>query len=317
MASIDGGYYFLTVLAPVRREWPDDEEGKGQYRTAPIIELRKKLAQMPTAMQTPRSQQSGEISAFSKSTRTHLARFAVIDRLGYNGYEAADPVLDKAGLAKPMTIRSELARPYLLFAAEFDAPSGSKNYDLAVYLRELWEVMHEDLVEIFQNCVAFEADEITTAADFIAYIKRCEIETTMPFNFYWTQTPELPSLNAWSLGLGAVLTGLGMAAVFAFLFSSFFWVFPVLAGIIAFFAGLIGFVAIRFKMVGDKPFPAPPDGDLISVLKGLHVQTSFGRFVADNQAADDAELHRAFGDYLKENQPSKPTPRHPAGRVYQ
>lgn len=314
MPSIDGGYYFLTVLVPVRRAW---EAGKEDGRAAPMIELRETLAQLPTAMQTPHSHNSGQISAFSKSSRTHFARFAVIDRLGYNGYEAADPVLETVGIAKPTVARTELESPYLLFAAEFDAPSGSRNYDLAVYLRELWDVMEEDLVEIFSNCVAFDADTITTAADFISYIKRCEIETTMPFNYYWAEPPtNLPSLTFKGLGFGAVLTGLVMGALFWFLFSPYGTYLALIPALIAFVGGAIGFVAMLFKKYGDRPFPAPPDGDLISVLKGLHLQNTFGQFVIDNQGSDAADLHKAFGHYLDQNKPQKSEPRHPAGEVY-
>lgn len=314
MPSIDSGYYFLTVLVPVRCAWANGEENE---RAAPIIELRKTLAQMPTAMQTPHSHNSGEISAFSKSTRTHFARFAVIDRLGYNGYEAADPVFETVGLAKPSLARTELSSPYLLFAAEFDAPSGSRNYDLAVYLRELWDVMEEDLVEIFSNCVAFDRDTITTAADFIEYIKKCELETTMPFNFYWAEPPKnLPSLTIKGLAAGGVFTGAVMAMVFYALFAQVGIYLAIIAAVIAFLGGAIGFVAMRFKKYGDRPFPAPPDGDLMSVLKGLHLQNTFGQFVIDNQGSDVADLHEAFGHYLDENQPQKPEPRHPAGEVY-
>lgn len=314
MPSIDGGYYFLTVLAPVRCAWANGEENE---RAAPIIELRQKLAQMPTAMQTPHSHNSGEISAFSKSTRTHFARFSVIDRLGYNGYEAADPVFETVNLAKPSLARTELSSPYLLFAAEFDAPGGSRNYDLAVYLRELWDVMKEDLVEIFSNCVAFDPEEITTAADFIEYIKKCEIETTMPFNFYWSEPPKnLPTLTIKGLAAGGVFTGAIMAMVFYALFASFGLYLAIPAALIAFLGGAIGFVSMRFKKYGDRPFPAPPDADLMSVLKGLHVQNTFGQFVIEKQGADVADLHAAFGQYLDENQLQKPEPHHPAGQVY-
>ncbi|WP_298337069.1 hypothetical protein [uncultured Erythrobacter sp.] len=320
MPSIDGGYYFLTVLVPVRRAWNAGEE---DGRAAPIIELRKTLAQLPTAMQTPGAHESGEISAFSRSTRTHFARFSVIDRLGYNGYEAADPVLDTLGLATPSVARTELESPYLLFAAEFDAPSGSRNYDLAVYLRELWEVMEDDLVKVFSNCVAFDKGSVTTAAEFIEYIKRCELETTMPFNFYWAEPPtSLPTLTLKGLAIGAGLTGLAMGALFWWLFSPYnpigplgYW-WALIPGAIAAIGGAIGFVAMRFKKYGDRAFPTPPDGDLISVLKGLHLQNTFGQFVIDNQGAGEADLHKAFGEYLDKNEPQKPEPRHPAGEVF-
>lgn len=314
MPSIDGGFYFLTVLVPVRKAWTVGEE---DGRAAPMIELREKLAQMPTAMQTPQSSNSGQISAFSKSTRTHFARFSVIDRLGYNGYEASDPVATTLGLAKPVDTRTELEHPYLLFAAEFDAPSGSRNFDLAEYLRELWEVMETDLVEIFRNCVAFDPKEITTASQFIDYIKRCEIETTMPFNFYWAEPPKnLPTLTFKGLGFGAVLTGLVMGTLFWLLFCQYGHWLALIPGFIAFLGGAIGFVAMQLKRYGDRPFPTPPDADLISVLKGLHLQTTFGQFVIENQGVEPEVLHKAFAAYLEENKPQKAEPRHPAGEVY-
>ena len=80
--------------------------------------------------------------------------------------------------------------------------------------------------------------------------------------------------------------------------------------------GFIGFIAYRLKTYGDRPFPTPPDADLISVLKGLHLQTTFGQFVIENQGVEPEDLHKAFGAYLDENKPKKSEPRHPAGEVY-
>jgi hypothetical protein len=313
MASIDGGHYFLTVLAPVRRRWDKAPDGE---ISAPIILLREKLAKLPTAMQTPESTDSGRISPFAASSMTHFARFAVIDRLGYNGYAAADPVLTTLNLQRPVEYREELARPYLLFTAEFDAPSGSSSYDLAVYLRELWDVMRDDLVEIFQNCVDFHPDTISTAADFISYIKRCEIETTMPFNYYWANSPTLPTLTARGLAIGAGVTALVLGGGAWWLLHRWLPIIAILIGIAAAIIGAIGFVAWRIKALGDKRFPAPPDSDLPSVLKALHLQSTFGQFVIANQMADHEQLHSAFGAYLAENRPHAAEPTHPAGKVY-
>lgn len=312
MASIDGGFYFLTVLVPVRREWAG---GVRSDKAAPIIELRKKLAQMPTAMQTPASRDTGKISAFSKSTRTHFARFAVIDRLGYNGYQAVDPVLSTLGLIKAEQTREELQRPYLLFAAEFDAPSGSPNYDLAAYLRELWDVMRDDMVGIFENCVDFDPAEITTAAQFISYIKGCELETTMPFNYYWMENPVLPTLTAKGLGFGAAAIAIVLGIGTWWLLAGWIGWPAILAGIVVGIAAAIIFVGQRLKALGDARFPAPPDADLLSVLKALHLQTTFGHFVTQQQSKDSADLYAAFGDYLDYNKPQEAEPRHPAGKV--
>jgi hypothetical protein len=319
MASIDGAYYFLTVLIPVRTRWPEGESG---HRSAPIIELREKLARMPTAMQTPGTTEGGKISAFSRSTRTHFARFAVIDRLGYNGYTAPDPIFSTITRKDAAQTRQELERPYLLFAAEFDAPSRSKSYDLAVWLRELWEIpeLRRDLIEIFRNCEGFANGEQTTAAEAINFIRKCEIETTMPFNHYWMDEPTLPTITLPGLAIGALLAGLvpGLAiGIPLWRFLPEGWKFmAVVIGALLVLAGAVLFVGWRLKSMGDRPFPPPPDADLVSVLKSLHLQRTFGRFVIEHQGVDAQTLHASFGRYLDANRPSEAQPRHPAGKVY-
>lgn len=313
MASIEGSHYFLTALVPVRRSWVKTSYGQ---TTAPIILLREKLAQMPTAMQTPERTRGGEISNFAKSTRTHFARFAVIDRLGYNGYVAADPVLQTLGLQRPVVAREELVRPYLLFAAEFDAPSGSRSYDLAVYLRELWEVMQEDLVDIFRHCIGFDPDKINTAAEFINYIKACELETTMPFNAYYVDPPALPSLTLRGLLIGGGLTGLLAGGAVWWVVQRWMPVVAVILGILVAVAAAIGFAAFRIKSLGDRRFPASPDGDLQTILKALWLQTAFSTFVIANQRASDTQLYEAFGTFLDKNKVDQPEPTHPAGKVF-
>lgn len=313
MASIDGGHYYLTVLAPIRRRWV---EGLHKQTTAPMILLRERLATLPTAQQTPGTTASGFISNFSKSSMTHFARFAVIDRLGFNGYVAPDPVFSTLGLQKSFEHREELKRPYLLFGAEFDAPSGSRNADLAVYLRELWEVMGEDLRSIFGHCVDFDPDKVTTAADFIAYIKKCEIETTMPFNAYWTEDPKLPTLTARGLLGGAAAGALSVGGLVWWLLHGAMPRFAIFSGLLAGLLVGITFIGLRIKSAGDKRFPRPPYGDLPTVLKAIHLQTAFGSFVSEQQCSNDEDLHAAFGKFVADNRPASAEPAHPAGKVY-
>lgn len=313
MSSIEGSHYFLTALVPVRRAWVKGSHGQ---TTAPIILLREKLAQMPTAMQTPERTRGGQISKFAQSTRTHFARFSVIDRLGYNGYLAADPVLQTLGLQRPVENREELIRPYLLFAAEFDAPSGSRSYDLAVYLRELWDVMQDDLVDIFVNCIGFSREKITTAAEFIEYIKACEIETTMPFNAYYVDPPKLPTLTLRGLLVGGGIAGVLAGGLVWWALHRWLPVLAIILALVAAFAAAVGFAAHRIRSLGERPFPASPDGDLPTILKALWLQTAFGKFVIANQAVDDAALHRNFGKFLEDNNVEGPVPTHPAGKVF-
>lgn len=313
MGSIDGSHYFLTVLVPVRRGWV--KTGVGQT-TEPIIMLRETLAQMPTAMQTPERTRSGQLSNFSRSTRTHFARFAVIDRLGYNGFVAADPVALTLGLQRPVVNREELIRPYLLFAAEFDAPSGSRSYDLAAYLRELWEVMQEDLVEIFEHCIGFDRSEISTAADFINYIKSCELETTMPFSAYYIDPPALPSASLSGLLIGGGIAGVLAGGAIWWVVQRWLPLMAIILGVIVALGTAVGFAAHRIKIYGDRRFPASPDGDLQTILKALFLQTAFGRFVIAHQQADASRLHEAFALFLRENKVDEPEPKHPAGKVF-
>lgn len=313
MASIDGGHYFLTVLAPVRRGCV---EGLQQETTAPVILLRERLATLPTAQQTPWSTASGYNSPFAKSKLTHFARFAVIDRLGYNGFTAADPIKATLGLESSFHEREQLPLPYLLFAAEFDAPSGSRSADLATYLRELWDVMEGELRNIFSNCDGFGPETIRTAADFIGYIRACEIETTMPFNYYWTDPAPLPTLTMRGLLLGAALAaalaGVAVWLLLRALTGEGGIVLPSLVGVLA---GL-AYPLLRIKTRGERRFPVAPDCDLAKVLKGLHLQNTFGKFVIANQLKPADELYRAFGDYLAANRVSDMQPAHPAGMVF-
>ena len=46
---------------------------------------------------------------------------------------------------------------------------------------------------------------------FFHYVKRCQIETTMPFNDYWTEPPALADAHKWLVGglvASVVLAGL-------------------------------------------------------------------------------------------------------------
>ena len=320
MASIDGAHYFLTVLAPIRDAAPG---GTTSQAKAPMIALRDKLSRMPTAQQTPASTQSGRTSPFAGSLHTHFARFAVVSQLAFNGTQAADPVLSSIPLvnrlwfAKPGVRHDDLTSHYLFFAADFDAPSGSPERDRAVYLRELWGAMEDDLKEIFGHCDGFE--RVQTASDFIEYIKACEIETTMPFNWYWGEEPELPSLSWARLAGVPVLAGLAGGAAIVWLLWSLLDLSGWLAWPIAIIIGLV--IAVRvlgsiLSRAGDRPFPRAEDADLPTILKAMHIQQELTDFATANQALDPADLHRRFGEFLARVKPGEAEPRHPPGQVY-
>jgi len=79
--------------------------------------------------------------------------------------------------------------------------------------------------------------------------------------------------------------------------------------------GITAYVTVM--SAGAKPFPAAPDSDLPTVLKALHLQRAFTRFVIDNQmhaAGRDGpsaqRLHDNFATFvadLKPNETGDPT----------
>ncbi len=317
MPTFDGGHYFLTVLVPVKTDPIQD----GSASTSPVHALRKRLARLPPAQQTPPCL-DGQ-SPFARNTRNHFARFVIIDDVAYNGRQTENSICrlllnffrrNKNNLlvAQP---QDHLTCPFLLFATEFDAASGAAA-ERDSYLECLWDTMKQELREIFIHCEGF--DGVTDSASFAKYIASCQLETTMPFNDYYVEKPDhtliekpdgiLKSLPAWPneylipAGFGGILLLMGLVAWLIFCGG----LILLLVGGVTFGAGLLLAYA-SLVAAGAKPFPAGPD--LPTVLKALHLQREFARFAIDKQllAASPAsaqELHAAFKNFVAVNQPS-------------
>jgi hypothetical protein len=226
MPNHDGGHYFLSVLAPIKCASFDHG---GEIRTH-LHALREALDLLPTSQQTREKHSLN--SPFARCRRTHFARFNIIDNLVYNGrmrLDAIQAALSGADLLTPQKV-DWLNTPYLFFAVDFDAESGEERH-LDSYLGELWTTMRPEIIEVFQHCIGF--DQVQDERSFTDYIKRCQVETTMPFNDYrWTTEPRaapsraeqlkhlvtgstagmvaavavaigLPSLVLWLIGLGS------------------------------------------------------------------------------------------------------------------
>jgi len=83
--------------------------------------------------------------------------------------------------------------------------------------------MAKELKSIFKHCYGFEG--VTTAEHFFQYVKKCQLETTMPFNDYWAVTPNLsdfaftryllPAGFALLIAVGAPFVGLGWVSIAA------------------------------------------------------------------------------------------------------
>ena len=197
MPNFDGGHYFLTALIPLRSE--NIQEGDRLPQSAEQL-MRNALISLPTAEQSLGAErvsygQEEELnSPFAVGTRTHLARFVVIDDVVYNGREPENSIIAQATGSNPLVPQKvdTLNAHYMLFSADFDADSGAPT-ELCSYLTELWEGSKEQLRSVFKYCLTFD-EKVKSASDFCDYILSCQIETTMPFNDYWQSSPPLKDL---------------------------------------------------------------------------------------------------------------------------
>jgi hypothetical protein len=309
MPTFDGGHYFLTVLVPVKT----DPIADGPAFTSPVHALRKRLAMLAPAQQTPACC-DGQ-SPFARNTRNHFARFVIIDDVAYPGRITENSLrLGLGNLFRKTKInlvasqpQDHLACPFLLFAVDFDAASGD-DVERNSYLATLWNTMETELREIFTHCERF--DDVNDPVSFAKYIASCQLETTMPFNDYYVDPLNLPTWPAdkykyfIAAAAGLALLALGFIV----------WFFSAVPSLILALLGAatLGVVIWRaytsVMAAGATPFPPAPDSTLPAVLKGLHLQRTFTRFAIENQlrAVDPAsadELHAAFGKYVDTNEP--------------
>jgi hypothetical protein len=336
MPTFDAGTYFLTTLAPIRTGSVEDVDGAQiSYQQR----LRATLATLPTAQQSPATQRIGLQSPFARSLRTHLCRFVVIDDAVYNGRDPRDPILGRLTGSDPL----EQDRPdrlncaYLLFAAEVDAvtedgaplPAALTDEQAEAvrdgYARHLWEIAGPELKALYQNCVGFET--VTDGDGFADYLKRCQVETTMPFHDYWTAAPKIRGLpiRLMAAAVGAPLIVLALALIGEVLrleatpvLSLLVRVSPDVALLWSVVLGAFALLWARAKILshGQKPFPPQPEASLPGVLKALHLQQRFSDFAIAHQTSDPKALHAAFGAFLAAEKPDDLTgPTQPPGVV--
>jgi hypothetical protein len=264
-----------------------------------MLALREWLAGLPTAHQSEVCVSAAN-SPFARNRRNHFARLAVIDVPAFNGRVQGDTVmtaLRKINPIVPLPV-DRLSTPFLFFSADFNCIHGDDR-DLDSYLATLWATMEPEIRRIFQYCYGF--DEADSVAGFTRFIKRGQIETTMPFHDYWVDAPALPTLSLPLLGGAAVIGVLALLVGFISLIVHghvFVWLLLTLIGAGIFF-GLYKFIMAR----GAAPFPAAAGADLPGVLKSLYLQKQFTRFAIAHQGADPAALYAAFAAFINETQP--------------
>jgi hypothetical protein len=317
MPTFDGGHYFLTLLIPIATRHVKE----GDEVTSPVHALRKRLDLLPTAAETP--ERGGGQSPFARNTRNHFARLVVIDDVDYNGRTGRNTLVDAVAktaltVAQP---QDHLHCPFLLFSADFDAKNGS-DAERDAYLVELWNTMADELRGILGFCHGFN-ERVKDAASFAAYMAECQLETTMSFNDYYIDPPDLPAWPfepfKWAVIVSGGALALGLAATLLLLVVGLFTPALQHALAVAFGLSIVALVVLLVILVagyvsvmaaGKKPFPAAPYADLPTVLKALHLRRMFTRFAIDSQmhaagsdAASAQQLYDGFAAFVAANRP--------------
>jgi hypothetical protein len=307
MPNFDAGHYFLTVLVPVRM---DSILIDGQSHSRRHL-IREALADMPAGERTAAARGRAGLSPFAVNRRTHFCRFVALDDVVFNGRVSGNSLLSVVRRINPLVPQpvDRLTRPFLIFVVDFDAQSGADS-ELKGYLTDLWSTMAEELTKVFQHCMYFDA--VKEAEGFYAYIKKCQIETTMPFNDYWALPPVLPdfSLRPYeviALLIAAVpaIDAIGVPLKWTTWQPWTLWG-AVLAILLLLAIGVIHLIVKALKPFPKAPAPALP-GDLPTVLKSLFMQRAFTQFVIDMQGDNDQALYDAFGRFIAANRPDDPT----------
>ncbi|MEE8058140.1 MAG: hypothetical protein V3T17_09930 [Pseudomonadales bacterium] len=99
-----------------------------------------------------------ENSPMAKFPQTYLCRFFIINDVFYQGTPYKE---------------EHLKSKYLCWSTNFH---GKRNE----YLENMWQAISSDVKKIWQHCVAF--DEVDSAADFVKYIKKCQLNISLFFN---------------------------------------------------------------------------------------------------------------------------------------
>jgi hypothetical protein len=318
MPNHDGGHYFLTVLAPIIQDsMPDRVTGRSRSHRHL---LQQELALLDTGQQTGNSP-PGAISPFARNSLNHFARFVLIDQPNFNGRLSGGTLQSLARSINPLTPQpvDRLGSPFLLFAADIDAP-GDAAAALHAYTDALWATMrgHDELGKIFSHCVGF--DRVATAEDFHKFITQRQVETTMPFNDYWAdgldvsgaglptaqiKRAAVPLVVAYAIALAAAAAHGGL------------WTFVLTLTLLpmATIGVIIWLVYSDVIKRGAAPFPTAPESDLPSVLKALFVQQNFITFASEAQGLSDAALFKRFGAFLDAVRPTEAAPAQAPGTI--
>ena len=296
MPNIDGGHYFLTTLFPIK---DGEVVGRdGQYHSPAHI-LRETLSFLPV------HNKNGVASPFSCNLRTHFVRIFVLDNVIYNGRQPKCGIPGD-GLLDFETI-DELKSPYLVFVVDLDVPDETEA-ELDSYLKELWRESQTELKKIFCYCYKFDA--VQHEDDFCRFIRKGQVETTMPFQDYFVEFPKIKDFLPlkWLKPAALVILSLWFAGSYyaAHILLKSAWGWNLLIGSVSLviFLGILLGILYRLMLArGRKSFPIAPNSTLPSILKAIYLNKQFTQFAISQQGNDADRLYQAFADFIKTHQP--------------
>jgi hypothetical protein len=107
-----------------------------------------------------------EVSPFTRVPGTHFARWNVIDDMPQLGFPSGE---------------DHLQSKYLMLEADFD---GGRD----LWIDGLTTAIPETISAVYRHCVGFPG--VTSLADFRTYLVKCQLDTTLPFAPYGTESLE-------------------------------------------------------------------------------------------------------------------------------
>ncbi|MDT8999570.1 hypothetical protein RQP53_09865 [Paucibacter sp. APW11] len=169
MGNISGNAYALTVLCPIKAGLAPGRE----------------IARADAVRETIQDWNLLPNSPMTLVPQTYLCRFFVLDDVyteSLPGGSALDtladflPVTPDAMRRRAMPAQDRLQSRYLVFSCNFH---GGPSANLDGYLAGMWSNIRAEIESVWQHCYGFE--QVHDAAGFVAYMKKCQLETTLFF----------------------------------------------------------------------------------------------------------------------------------------
>lgn len=163
MANVSGKAYGLTILSPIQAGH------EAQRGFADIV--RDRLIDWGVDSNSP----------MAKVPNTYLCRFFVLDDVYSQSLAAGDfyytftsflSLFSKRIRLGALAQEDHLKSKYLVFSTNFHG-------ELDDYLRGMWQHAEREIRHVWQYCYAF--DQVRDADSFIAYMKKCQLDTTLFF----------------------------------------------------------------------------------------------------------------------------------------